>query len=259
MPANNHTSFLSFLFEGQAPAYGQSYGTPVAISPVFNQPFFSHSAGHVSLSPMHPFMDPFSSTNEQDQYSSLKFDEEWDLQPLSPSPEITSPMSDWPIDQGQAHTAPIGIPSINKPHYRGTSFSNNSARAHPYRSSNGGTGDAILSSATSSMDNFAKQFAPHQQQAARSILNYNQLHPETAIPASLITSELAEVQDGRGWCLLGNCGVDRAKQKLNPHYDIHKDTTRKRLDHLYDHIRDKHFNCRPFRCSINPWYVAMCT
>jgi hypothetical protein len=105
------------------------------------------------------------------------------------------------------------------------------------------------------VDYIIEQFTPHQQTAALNTLNWQQIHRTAVIPASLITAELDEVQGGRGWCLIGNCGVDRAKQKVKPQYDVVKDTTRKRLDSLYDHIRDKHFNCRPFRCSIPPWYV----
>jgi hypothetical protein len=184
-------------------------------------------------------MGPSLNINEQGQYPPLKFDEDWEFQLLSPGTGIP-------------------IPSINKPHWHGAGFGSTSVRAHhPFASSShGGAGDSIYSPRTSFVDTFAKQFAPRQQQAALNILSYIQTHP---IPASLITAELAEVQDGRGWCLIGNCGVERAKQKLNLDYDIQEDLARKRLDHLYDHIRDKHFICRPFRCSFPPWYVPMCS
>jgi hypothetical protein len=50
---------------------------------------------------------PPLNTNLQDQYFSLKFEEDWGFPPLSPPPEVTSPASDRSIDQGQAPSKPI--------------------------------------------------------------------------------------------------------------------------------------------------------
>jgi hypothetical protein len=44
----------------------------------------------------------------------------------------------------------------------------------------------------------AEHFAPRQQQAALNIMNDKVCNPDTAIPASFITLDLAEVQAGRG-------------------------------------------------------------
>ena len=82
------------------------------------------------------------------------------------------------------------------------------------------------------------QFSLEQQPAARAIFKYMIDHPKTAIPATYITPELVEIRDGRGKCLIGSCAMDG---KL------------KRVDHLYDHVRDKHFECRPYACD--QWYV----
>ena len=128
-------------------------------------------------------------------------------------------------------------------------------------SSQNGTSDMMSPMSpppVSSRERIMKQFTPQQQIAAANILDYKAHDPEAAVPASLITAELAEVHDGRGWCLIGNCGLARAQQKRDPLYDPSKDTSRKRLDHLYDHIRDKHFSRRPFSCSMDPaWYAPL--
>jgi hypothetical protein len=263
LPINNHMSLLSQHLKDQS--YAQSYGNTTATSPVINQSIFNHSAGQAARSPIHHFMSHSLNTNGQDQYTGFTFEDDLDeqLQLLSPGPEITSPAPEFTYGPSQAPMQPLGTQPIVIPtkkfHGRGASFSNSvRAQHHPYRSPSYGGAETICSPGTSFVDDIVKYFAPRQQQAALNIMNYKAAHPGTAIPASFITSDLAEVQDGRGWCLIGNCGVDRANQRLNPHYDPSKDTARKRLDHLYDHIRDKHFNCRPFRCSMNPWYVSIC-
>jgi hypothetical protein len=87
-----------------------------------------------------------------------------------------------------------------------------------------------------------KQFARHQQPAVRQIYQHKQSHPNTPIPASLITAELVEMQGDHAWCLIGTCGIDRAKKKIKPHYDVLKDGSGKKLDGVHDHIRDQHFN-----------------
>jgi hypothetical protein len=99
-------------------------------------------------------------------------------------------------------------------------------------------------------------FSQEQIPAALAILQFMVERPTEPIPSPLITKQLAEISGGRGYCLIGNCGVERARQKNNPGYDASKDTM-KRADHLFDHIRDKHFNCRPFQCS--QWYVLLST
>jgi hypothetical protein len=93
-------------------------------------------------------------------------------------------------------------------------------------------------------------FTEAQVQAARNIQRFQLVHPGNAIPAALITSELAEIVEGKGWCLIGSCGLERENNKMNPTYNVATDKARKRLDHLYDHIRDKHFGCRPHQCLV---------
>jgi hypothetical protein len=93
-------------------------------------------------------------------------------------------------------------------------------------------------------------FKEAQIQAARNIQRFQLMHPGNTIPAALITSELAEIKEGRGWCLIGSCGLERENDKTDPTYNADTDKTRKRLDHLYDHIRDKHFVSRPHQCMV---------
>ncbi len=101
-------------------------------------------------------------------------------------------------------------------------------------------------------------FSQEQIPAAQAILQFIAERPSGPIPSHLINDRLVETSNGRGYCLIGNCGVERAMQKCNPDYDASKDTTlRKRADHLYDHIRDKHFNYWPFQCGL--WYVLLST
>jgi len=175
---------------------------------------------------------------------------------------LESTIYDSPVtEQSQVSGLPIRIPG-KQPHGRVPSISN-SLRSHPYSRTSSYIGTRYMMSSVSippvsSTEQIMKQFTPHQQLAAANILNYKTHHPEAAVPASLITAELAEVHDGRGWCLIGNCGLARAQQKRDPLYDPSKDTSRKRLDHLYDHIRDKHFSRRPFSCSMDPaWYAPL--
>jgi hypothetical protein len=87
-----------------------------------------------------------------------------------------------------------------------------------------------------------KQFVPHQQPAVRRVYQHKETHPNIPTPASLITAELVEVQGYHAWCLIGTCGIDRAKEKIKPHYDALKDRSGKELNEVHDHIREKHFN-----------------
>jgi hypothetical protein len=101
-------------------------------------------------------------------------------------------------------------------------------------------------------------FSQEQIPAAQAILQFITDRPGESIPSHLINDQLVEISGGCGYCLIGNCGVDRAMQKNNPEYDASKDAAaRKRVDYLYDHIRDKHFNCRPFQCI--QWYACLST
>ena len=240
--------------------YAPTYPIKVATSPPMSQTGFGASAGLHTLSPQHSYLGNARSA-EQDPTISMNFEEDHDLIPLSP--DLTSPGSEFSMtDPSQAivPSNPIKIPG-NKPHGRVPSTSS-SLRGHPYSRTSSFIANSDMMSPISppsmSPVEHMKQFTPQQQVAAANILNYKAHHPEASIPASFITTELAEVHDGRGWCLIANCGVERAKQKNNPLYHISKGTSRKRLDHLYDHIRDKHFNCRPFVCGMSPaWYVPL--
>ncbi|KIM30288.1 hypothetical protein M408DRAFT_328323 [Serendipita vermifera MAFF 305830] len=184
----------------------------------------------------------------------METDDDFEFNLLSPN-ALTPETPAW----ATAGTQPMGIPS-NRPHDRTSGMSSSSLRSHPYSRGSSSLimdGD-ILMSPMPSISGFAPttgqrvpHILPHQQAAAQKIWEFMQAHPKAAISASLITTDLAEIRDGRGWCLMGNCGMERAAQKVNPLYEVIKDTSRKRLDILYDHIRDKHFDNRPFRCSVS--------
>ena len=265
--AQQNMSMLSKKLNAQASMYSQGYASPIAMSPMNYSYGHNMGMGPVAVSPVHErFMNSLGhghshlAEQQQDAYLPMK-DEDFDFSILSPVDTTPpTPGSNWSV----SGTAPV---PIRQPHGRSTSggsgSSINSNRGHPYpRHSNSFINNEMMSPLSpmsmslvnpgSLADHGPTTFLPHQQEAAQQIFNYKQIHPKAAIPASFITSELAEVKEGRGWCLIGNCGLDRAAQRDNPHYDITKDLSKKRLDHLYDHIRDKHFDNRPFRCSMAP-------
>ncbi|KAG8788991.1 hypothetical protein FRC20_001001 [Serendipita sp. 405] len=95
-------------------------------------------------------------------------------------------------------------------------------------------GEGFQEGTLTSLDEFTSSQLP----AAIAIINYQQQHPGTPIPTAFITSELAEIKDGKGRCLVGSCASSTAVPK--------------RADYLYEHIRDRHFNCRPYRCEDCP-------
>lgn len=139
----------------------------------------------------------------------------------------------------------------------GNSSTSSSTRTHP-SSTNGSlsTDSAALSPispiSVSLVDQSPTVFLKNQQAATQDIYKYMQAHPKDVVPASYITPDLAEVHDGCGWCLIGNCGVERVAQRADPLYDISKDQARMRPDTLYNHIRNKHFGNRPFQCTLAP-------
>lgn len=159
----------------------------------------------------------------------------------------------WAMGESQT----VGIP-LNRSYGRTSNMSNSSFSSYPHNweDSSFFTTSNTLTSPLSTISSFnpsigqsALQFRPEQQVAAQKIYDYMQVHPKSAIPASLFSPDLIEVRDGRGWCLIGQCGFERITKKLSSNYDITKDMNRRRLDHLYDHVRDKHFDNRPFRCN----------
>ena len=250
-PAKN-VSLLSAHFKAQQD-YIPVYPINVATSPPKSQTGFGTSTGLHTLSPQHSHLGNARSA-EQDPTIAVNFEEDQDF--IS----FPSPGSEFSMTDPSQVIDPIRIPG-NKPHWRVPSTSS-FLRGHPYSRTSSFIANSDMMSPMSppsmSPVEHMKQFTPQQQVAAANILNYKAHYPEASIPASFITTELAEVHDGRGWCLIANCGVERAKQRNNPLYDISKDTSRKRLDHLYDHVRDKHFNCRPFVCMMAPaWYVPL--
>jgi len=95
-------------------------------------------------------------------------------------------------------------------------------------------------------------FSQEQLPAAQAILQFIADRSNEPIPSHLINDQLADITNGHGYCMIGNCAIKRAMQKCNPESDTAKETLKKRADHLYDHIRDKHFNCRPFQCVQCP-------
>lgn len=88
----------------------------------------------------------------------------------------------------------------------------------------------------------------------------------TPVPDELMTSELVEIRDGWGWCLIGTCGIARHTERAG--FSKHADTkannsllsldpsegrgnvwSRRRADMLYAHIRKAHLRYRPFWCK----------
>jgi hypothetical protein len=99
-------------------------------------------------------------------------------------------------------------------------------------------------------------FSLEQIPAAQAILQFITDRPGEAISSHLINDQLVEISGG--YCLIGNCRTELEKQRCNPESVPSKDIiSSKRADHLYDHIRNKHFNYRPFRCI--QWYARLST
>jgi hypothetical protein len=90
-------------------------------------------------------------------------------------------------------------------------------------------------------------FTTKQLSAAQAILQYLRDHPNSGLPPNLITPELARMKDGRGWCLIGDCRSEWAKQKSSSPYGPPKDvSSSKTMDQICDHIHHTHFNLRSF-------------
>lgn len=89
-----------------------------------------------------------------------------------------------------------------------------------------------------------------QHSAVDAIIQFMKDHPDQQIPSNLITEPLVETQGERGHCLIGGCGIARRRQKLDPAYDPNEKTgVWLRLNHLWDHVRDRHFHNKPFICD----------
>ncbi|CCA76726.1 hypothetical protein PIIN_10714 [Serendipita indica DSM 11827] len=89
--------------------------------------------------------------------------------------------------------------------------------------------------ATPSYGHLYSQFTQAQQASASAIIKYMMDHPNMAIPSTVYHWELAGDQ-GHSWTL-PNWLVRRRRRQDEA------------VDHLYDHIRDKHFECRPYACN----------
>ncbi|PVF93754.1 hypothetical protein CPB86DRAFT_835821 [Serendipita vermifera] len=183
------------------------------------------------------------------------------------SPDMASSNMNW----DHAQSAAVDFSSTRRRTHRQTSSHPHSFA--PYTSSSlaqhggslaGGSGSNVTSSSVfprdlNSLEYLAAGFTPEQIPAANNILQYLRQHPNTAPPATLISPELAEVHEGRGYCLIGDCYHERAAQKANPLYDpaAPNDPLRKRVDRLCPHIVDKHLNYRPFQCTLCPQNFAL--
>lgn len=199
-----------------------------------------------------------ASMNKDQFLMNLDLNMDIDLSTFSPD-VATPPEPSWSALSSQ----PINIPGKQPSHGRANSISLSHRHQHnPYpRSPYTHNPELMMSSflpiSPASLMDFSTShhpssvmtgFTDSQLAAAQNIVQFQATHPGSAIPAVLITSDLAEIYDSKGWCLIGNCGVERIANRLNPQYDPSSDKKRKRLDHLYDHIRDKHFGCRPHHC-----------
>jgi hypothetical protein len=235
-------------------------GSPMVTSPMLaNSSNLLASPEHfVPFSPEYPqFQSPLNGYNlDKDQRLSRQFD----AQLLAMQPDAPSPISDWfpsPAESVPPH--PMGI-AINRPgrhaSVSGTYPRSPYSRGEPMTFSSKSDSSSLLMCGSlpggsyTSTPTMGAGFSQEQLPTAHAILQFIVEHPREPIPSHLINDRLVEIKSGRGYCLIGNCGAERAMQKFNPDYDPSKDTTsRKRADHLYDHIRDKHFNCRPFQCG----------
>lgn len=103
-------------------------------------------------------------------------------------------------------------------------------------------------------------FTPTQLPAARHIQRFIQANPDTSLPLFLITKEIAEIYGEHGWCLIGKCGLGRITYKIAcltstndvTDEELVKDSSRRRIDILCGHIRDRHFEQMLFRCRLCP-------
>ena len=101
-------------------------------------------------------------------------------------------------------------------------------------------------------------FTPAQVPAARNIQRFIHDNPDTSIPSFLVTEEIAEIYGVYGWCLIGKCGLERTLYKLTRSSsadkvvgeELEKDQTRRRIELLCGHIRDRHFERMPFQCRL---------
>ncbi|PVG00589.1 kinase-like protein [Serendipita vermifera] len=86
-------------------------------------------------------------------------------------------------------------------------------------------------------------FTTKQISAVQAILQYLRDNPNPPLPSTLITSELAEVKDGHGWCLIGGCRSESTRHKTKTSYNFSDEKpTLKTIDQIYDHILRTHFN-----------------
>jgi hypothetical protein len=106
--------------------------------------------------------------------------------------------------------------------------------------------------AESQVNSYLSQFTPDQQAPAQKIYAHLQIHPDFPIPASLIAPPLFETDEGDawGWCLIGQCGLDKKAAAQSREWI---DDSKRRIDHLYDHIRVEHFKNRPLQLSVPAW------
>ncbi|PVG00588.1 kinase-like protein [Serendipita vermifera] len=113
-------------------------------------------------------------------------------------------------------------------------------------------GSSESSSLPGSQIALASDFAPHQLESARAILKFLSEHygPKNIdIPMGLITPELMETQQVYAWCLIGTCGMHRAKQTSEPFYNPDADFKyRKPFKQACEHVLYIHF--LPRTCKI---------
>jgi hypothetical protein len=236
-------------------------GSPMATSPIFTgspnpaaspEDFLQFSPRYSHFQP-----PPHGYNFNQDQEISRQLD----TQLIAMQQDVSSPALDmFSSATGSVPSHPMGIPiqrtarhsssggSFSKPYSRGESMT--FSPKSEFSSSLVGSLPGGSYTATPTM---GAGFSHDQIPAAQAILQFIAERPTEPIPSHLINDKLVEISGGRGYCLIGNCGIERAMQKGKAETEASKDPARKRADHLYDHIRDKHFDCRPFRCNL--WYV----
>jgi hypothetical protein len=258
---NSNVNHPPHSYENQIEPQSQS------VSPMMTSPILTNSPNllgapedFTQFSPLYAHFQPSPNGYypDKDQVASHQLD----TQLIAMSQDPVSPMGEWfPSSTEMVPHHSKAIP-INKRTARHPSISGCSrspySRGDPMTfSPTSEISSSLMGGSFTTTPSMVAGFSQEQLPAAQAILQFIADRPHEPIPSHLINDQLVEISTGHGYCLIGNCGIKRAMQKCNPESDASKETLKKRADHLYDHIRDKHFNCRPFQCI--QWYVLLST
>jgi hypothetical protein len=90
------------------------------------------------------------------------------------------------------------------------------------------------------------EFTGNQIPAAWAIFAFMEANPDTALPASLISRELAVVWENMAWCIIGTCKIRNLVRMGESDVGAAQSMD---LPELECHIRQRHFIDKIFRCS----------